>query len=172
MLFRIHQPRTSLPIAATMMAATLIATLPLDAHARRFSSSSNTSHSSSHTSSHSEESNAQKAISGVNVTVRHRSRETESETDEKTSPNSVNVAPAASDQKTATPDDRTQEEANRKAQQELIAQQKAQKLAAIKAEKEAEAQERARLQDALERQCVIKPVMTDDEITTCKTVWR
>ncbi len=81
-------------------------------------------------------------------------------------------ASAASDQKTATPDDRAQEEANRKAQRDLIAQQKAQKLAAIKAEKDAEAQERARLQDALERQCVIKPVMTDDEITTCKTVWR
>ncbi len=72
----------------------------------------------------------------------------------------------------ASPKDPTQEEANRKAQQELIAQQKAQKLAAIKAAKEEEAKERIRQQEALELQCVIKPAMSDDEIATCKSVWR
>jgi len=54
-----------------------------------------------------------------------------------------------------------------KASQEKAEKAEAQRIARLEREKEEERQRQER-----ERQCVIKPVMTDAQIAQCKEVWR
>lgn len=64
-------------------------------------------------------------------------------------------------------------EAGRRNAEKALAEKLAEEKIAARRQAEMEqAAERARLQQALERQCIIKPVMTDAEIATCKAVWR
>ncbi|MEN9357850.1 MAG: hypothetical protein RL695_2021, partial [Pseudomonadota bacterium] len=72
-----NPPLPALCIAAATIAATLFAITPLDAHARRGAAAHSTTHDSSHAATHTEESGAQKLISGVTATIRHKSAATE-----------------------------------------------------------------------------------------------
>ncbi|SMB26992.1 exported protein of unknown function [Sterolibacterium denitrificans] len=65
-----------------------------------------------------------------------------------------------------------QAEARRRAAAEVAAKLVSEELAARKRVRAFEVSEKARQREALERQCVIRPVMSDEEIDKCKAVWR
>lgn len=72
----------------------------------------------------------------------------------------------------ASEEDALQAEARRRAAAEVEAKRASEELAARQRMRAYQAQERARQREVRERQCVIKPVMSDEEIDLCRRVWR
>lgn len=69
-------------------------------------------------------------------------------------------------------EDREKIETKARAEKAVEEKLKADQAEARRLAEAEKAKERARLQYAIERECVIKPVMTNAEIATCKRVWR
>ncbi|MBV2236054.1 MAG: hypothetical protein KUL75_10995 [Sterolibacterium sp.] len=71
-----------------------------------------------------------------------------------------------------TEEELQQAEARRRAASEVAAKLAAEELAARKRMRAYQVSERERQRETRELQCVIKPVMSDEEIKKCKEVWR
>lgn len=184
------RPLFRLPALLPAVLLGLVMSIPGVAEAKRSSSSHPTSHAPATSSSHAgPDSHASSKAEGAGLSVhlpRPRSGERES------SPETPAAAPADepstagkrldAGQKAAADAEaaRKLEESLTLARQKAVAEQAAQAAAEEKKRREAEQKqqdreqaklEEAQRQYAWESRCQIKPVMSDEEIVTCREVW-